>query len=419
MRNYIVFFLLIFFSNFGFYLIPWSHMPGVFTMTDVGLLVILVSLLGIALYDSSRFTVIFSNFGSYLIVLYILMILVTVSVASFNYNQSIFDGLIGIRDQLYYLSFFIFLSFFRTLNDAKSLLVLATYIAGFLVVISVFSYLTSYTIFYHKWAEGHGIRSGVVRAWIPAMPVIAMALFWNFSLIEESRAKKIRAVGLFLFFCAAFVFRQTRGHLIGIAAGIFGTWLMQGRYLRLVVMSVFVLPIVVIIDLMTLGILSGLFVSTVNAISEESGTWAPRVSQIQFALSQIREHLIFGTGGDALRGIESSGAGTLGSVSYKADLGYLSFLKAYGLVGGLWLTAFFMYVFKGLRTARKTSLENALYLNFCAAYMLYVLVSFITINHFMYPSGIVSLMFVFALLVRLTQEKDRVKAPLKRQKYVS
>jgi hypothetical protein len=158
--------------------------------------------------------------------------------------------------------------------------------------------------------------------------------------------------------------------------------------------------------LMTLVILSGLFASTVSDISEESGTWAPRISQIQFAFAQIREHLIFGTGGDALRGIDSFAGGTFKSISYKADLGYLSFLKAYGLVGGFWLTAFFIYFFKGLRTVRKTSLENVLYLNFCAAYMLYVLVSFITINHFMYPSGIVSLMFVFALFVRVTQEKN-------------
>ena len=90
-----------------------------------------------------------------------------------------------------------------------------------------------------------------------------------------------------------------------------------------------------------------------------------------------------------------------------ADLGYSSWMKAYGLVGIAWLLAFYItQVVMALKALRRSSGADRTLAQFALAYILFQAVSYFTLNHLMTPSGILLDVFNAALIVRL-YEKTR------------
>lgn len=208
--KYLIILAIFFSANYMFYLLPWTHIPGIFNMTDIGLVIIGLVIV-FALIDKRFNFRIFHNYATALIVFIVLIFCMSISLAALYFNQSVIDGILGIRSQFFYLSYFVFLYLLRSLDQVKKLLTVISYVAIFIVIVSIINYF-GMTLFYHEWAEGHGIRSGVVRAYVPAMALIALSYFWNVSLIENTFKHKYKNTANIVVYLFAFVFRQTRGH---------------------------------------------------------------------------------------------------------------------------------------------------------------------------------------------------------------
>ncbi|RLB02534.1 MAG: hypothetical protein DRG83_08425, partial [Deltaproteobacteria bacterium] len=87
--------LLFFFANEGFSLGPWWHKPGQFNVADFGNALLWIFVLFSPALARKRKEVF--NPISALVIFYIPFATFQIILAQFNYGQSLFDGLIGIR----------------------------------------------------------------------------------------------------------------------------------------------------------------------------------------------------------------------------------------------------------------------------------------------------------------------------------
>jgi hypothetical protein len=99
--------LLVFISDRFFHLGAWWYSSGVFNVTDVGNALIWVGVLFAFSFSVDRKD--FWNPITLLIVSYVFFVSFTIVLAHFNYGQSFFDGLVAVRHQFYYLTFFLYL----------------------------------------------------------------------------------------------------------------------------------------------------------------------------------------------------------------------------------------------------------------------------------------------------------------------
>ena len=132
----IIFVLFLIFSTNGFFnLGPWWHKSGVFNIADVGNAMIWLSLPFILAFNRDR--QILWNPISGLILFYRLFIVLQIFLAYANYGQSLFDGLVGIRHQFFYLSFFIFILLLDSTEIIRMLLDILAIIAIILVFLAI------------------------------------------------------------------------------------------------------------------------------------------------------------------------------------------------------------------------------------------------------------------------------------------
>jgi hypothetical protein len=146
------------------------------------------------------------------------------------------------------------------------------------------------------------------------------------------------------------------------------------------------------------------------------------LQQMQVVVQQFREHPVIGSGATAIHiilgpsgGTQSGGADATESeaLAYISDLGYASVLKGYGLLGLSWLTTFMLTLFiQAYRAYQQGNLQQRTLALFALGYLLFVTISGITLNHFMYGPGILMLCLVAALLARLRYEQIHEKVDL-------
>ena len=93
-----------------------------------------------------------------------------------------------------------------------------------------------------------------------------------------------------------------------------------------------------------------------------------------------------------------------------ADLGYASVLKGYGLLGLTWLFLFLFTLFtQGYRAYQQGDAQQRTLALFALGYLLFVTISGLTINHFMFAEGILMLCLVAALLARLRWDQSKAQ----------
>jgi hypothetical protein len=117
-------------------------------------------------------------------------------------------------------------------------------------------------------------------------------------------------------------------------------------------------------------------------------------------------HPIIGSGSAVLRAEEAATFGSsyqdLYSLQYKADLGYASWLKAFGMVGLIWLFGFLYYWWR--MAAKSADLFGIHYPEITAfglGSFFWVAGTFITLNHLMYVDSIVIVCACAAIVVRM------------------
>ncbi|OEU69192.1 MAG: hypothetical protein BA863_00130 [Desulfovibrio sp. S3730MH75] len=396
--------LAIFCANEFFNIGSWWHQSGVFNIADVGNGLIWLGVFLVLILPGKR--KILWNPISGLIILYILFVCIHISLASLYYGQSLIDGLIGVRHQFYYLSFFMFLVLFDDTKKIVQLLDILVVVSFVLVILAVINHFGP-TIFHHKWAEGHGIRSGITRAFIPGMSVISFSLLWAFAkwINSENTKKLSRESTIFLF--AAHFFRQTRMRLIGVIMIMTSLLVIKRKWVPLLFLLILSgISFGIIEATMEDNVMVNLFSSVYEDVVEQTGTWKPRLEQLELDLWEFKRHPWLGSGASAIRSVTEQGGTRLqvkmAALSYKFDLGYTHWLKSYGMAGIVWLLLFFWFQFSmGLRAQKRCRGDDKTLAMFALSYLGFVIVSFVTLNHLMHPDGIIMVCLSAAVIVRL------------------
>ena len=227
--SFLLLLFLTFAANHFFFLGPWWYRSGVFNVADIGNAMIILGVGVLFVFSVDRR--IFWNAISALIVLYMGLVVLSIVLASINYPQSLYDGLVGTRHQFYFLSFFLFLSILQGAEEMKKFLDILVVVSIAITILSVINYFGP-VIFSHRWAAGHGVRAGAKRAYIPGMEVVAVATLWSFiRWINGSRkSERRKSMGATIFLLAATFFRQTRMRILSMAVVVVAGLIMKKQW---------------------------------------------------------------------------------------------------------------------------------------------------------------------------------------------
>jgi hypothetical protein len=154
------------------------------------------------------------------------------------------------------------------------------------------------------------------------------------------------------------------------------------------------------------SVIVGAFTSSVEEVSEETGTWETRLEKIKIDFEEFLKHPVIGGGLLALRDTPSMRRSpikwNLVKRSRMEDLGYTHWLKAFGVIGMIWLLLFFYFLWSGGRKILHGSDDIGRSIaRFSLSYIGFVFISFVTLNHFMFSQRIFFVCLVSAIIVRL------------------
>lgn len=390
----------------AFDLVPWARVHGEFNVADVGNLMIWIGV-GWVLFRGRGSRVMW-NFVAILVLVYIVMFGIHVSLATFNFGQTVQEGIIAVRHQFYYLSFFLFVGLLRNEDEIFRFLNVLEVIAFGLCILALVNYFGP-TVLYHRWAEGHGMRSGVVRGYVPATTLVTMASIWQVVKWADEPRLTGKAAWATMFFVGIHFIEQTRGRLLALGVSVFLALLWRRRYGRLwAFLGAYALAAAAVSVVVPENPLTGLFTSAVEDIAEQKGGWSEsgRVLQLETALQEFAEHPILGSGTIALHVTDESQTTAqnqdLEVLAKNKDLGLPFWLRNYGLLGVVWLVLFFgVLIFWGVQGARNGSPRSAVLARFAVVYLVAALASGVTLNYFTNPDGILSLCLSAAIITRL------------------
>lgn len=396
-------FLIILCANEFLNLGAWTHISGKFNVRDIGSALIILGLVRMIMLhrrDPALWTPM-----SVLILLCLVMVTFHVGIASLYYGQSLMDGILSARHYTYYLSFFVFLNVLNTPLAITRFLNALTLMAIAIFALGIINYM-GFTIFAQKWAEGHGERGGVTRGFLPAMTIISIAAVWEFSKYAQSGGLKSGGLASVILF-GAHIFRQTRMRTIGLLAVLLFLLFRRRKWKAIYgVVLAGVIGVSVLEVMLDVQIITSQVTSAAENIAEGEGTWGARVSQLESAYDAFMAHPIIGSGSAVLRAEEAVSIGNsyrdLYVLQYKADLGYASWLKAFGMVGLVWLFSFFYIWWK---MARQSIEFYGKYYEEITAFGLssgfWIAGTFITLNHLMYVDSVVIVCACAAIVVRM------------------
>lgn len=397
-----------------FFLVPWARIEGSFNVKDVALLLIWIGVAWL-LFSGVRGNVL-KNPVSWLVLSYLFLVAVHISLARFYYNQSLFDGIIAARNQFIYLVFFLFLILLDTPEKIARLLDYLAVIASVVLFLSVVNYFFPVVFYNIQYGEDWDVmRSGIRRAYVPGTGLISMAAVWAW--IRWTRADKSRLIYgmLVLFLIAGHFFQQSRGSIIGLVAAIMMVSYLSRRVKELSYLLVAgVLGGIVTAIVLPTNLLLAPFVTAVEDVSQGSGTVKGRLVQLENDIEEFMQHPLIGSGLVVVRTSEYSELGTsdMALKTRTADLGYSHWVKMYGVFGVFWLAALFIYLgLTSLRVVRTSAgLQCSLAL-FAVGYFAFVVVTGVTVNHFLVPERITLFMLLAAIIVRLSGWNQLSAAP--------
>ena len=386
-----------------FFLVPWGFVEGGFNVADVALALIWIGVIGGIIY--SRQLPIWNNPVSWLVLSYLLIVAMHVSLAAINYGQPLFNGVVAARYQYFYGFYFLCLFLLKDVQRIGAFLNVLTVISLIVYALALVNYLGP-TILYHEKAEDWiAIRAGIQRIFIPHMPLINMAFFWQFAgWLTKNRLCKYAGLQTLLL-SGAIIFQQSRASILGTLIVVFAILLFYKKYKILFVgtaLGVMVIGLASVV--MQENILLQPFSGTAHFVQEEEGTKGGRISQFELDFDEFIKHPFIGSGLVAIRvsELDRLKRGDFAERTRTADLGYTHWIKNFGIVGIIWVIAFlYVLLSTGIRLLNNSDGELATLSLFATAYVAFVGITMITLNHLMVKERIIVLCLVAALLTRL------------------
>lgn len=398
----------IFLCTYNFFdVLPFGHVEGSLNTIDVGIAVILLTLIFYA--AGSLESRLVNNAFALLVGIILFLVVMHTGIASIKYDIPLFQGVVASRNYAYYLTFFMFLLMLKTPRQFIEVMKILNVLATIAVILGVLNYFGP-VFLHHKWAEGHHQRAGIVRAYLPAMPFISYCAIWSFSNLFASGFTQLKSDAYSFFFLAAHVFRQSRMRLMGIVLVLGALMLYQRKFTQIAIVLFMVIAGTVIMDVvMEKNIIMANIELTEEEADSKHGSWSGRERQIDFDIEAFLKSPFIGASSSALRSNPEAYRGKtlteiyhLVNLAAQSDLGYVKWLKHFGIVGIVWLIAFYIKMFAYSRANIRTSTPEEYPLAlFTASYFAFSVVTGVTLNHWAMPNLVILLCFIMAANVRL------------------
>jgi hypothetical protein len=414
-----IYFLLIIIvlANGVFWLLPDGKIAGLVKATDVGLLLVIGGVLWAI--RKPKMPIKMRDPISLSIMLLLAFLAVQASIASFNYGQPIFNSIVAIREQYYYLTFFIFLAVLDTEKNITRFLDLCSILAIVVCLIAILDYVLgpSGNIYKHRYSGGVGLqRFGLERAQVAGMDVITVSLIGNIAKITAKKSidySFTRSGFAAAFFMGMHFFRMTRSRLVTLAMVIGWMLFKSGQKLLLATIAALVIMLGVAADLyFNTKILIAPFVSTAEVLKDHKGTQNERMRQMETDFITFQKHPIIGSGSAAIRESKAEStnlsAAEASKIARKQDLGYTHWLKAYGVIGIIWLISFYILMWvRMIGCMKRSDNEKSPVPIFMLGYFYFIVISFVTLNHFMLNFRIVFICAIAAMAVNMAMQQIR------------
>ena len=392
-----------------FYLTPWGYIKGAFSTRDISLLLIWISFAWYIFSGAPLNRL--RNPITFMIVFHLFMISVHISLANINYGQSLINGIIAARSQFIYVAFFLFVLLFDDAAKIVKTLDALGFIAVGVLFVSIINYFYP-VVFHETWRsdEWEVYRGGIRRAFIPAMPLLNLGAIWFFCRWSRYKQNTIMVAGAALFLLGGHFFHQSRGQIWGLLIALLALAFITRKFRELgyVLVAGLIGGIVISVTLPE-NLLITPFTTTFKDIKEESGTIKGRVTQLEDDVDVFMDHPWIGSGAIALRASEAGDIKTendtsLNSLVRKVDLGYSHWMKMYGSVGIVWLAALYLMLARqGLKNYRETDGVEKLVSLWALVFLVFIVVSGVTLNQFLVPEQILLTCLLPAVVVRVSQ----------------
>lgn len=344
---------------------------------------------------------------SLMVLAYLFLVAIHISLARFNYDQPLIDGIIAARSQYIYVAFFLYVLLLDKTESIARLLDYLSFIAIGVLILSVVNYF--FPVIFHSWRSVEWIveRGGIRRVFIPAMPLIGLATVWVMCRWVDAEDRRWKYAVMALILVAGHFFYQSRGPLFGVLISILVIVVLKRRFAELGYIFLFaILAGAILTFTLPENILLTPFSSAVEDISEGSGTVKGRLVQYEDDMQEFMEHPWIGSGLVAVRASEYGGVGKdkqeMALKTRKVDLGYTHWIKMYGVAGLAWLTiVMYMIGRRSYILFRRTyGLQNTLAL-FAFSQFSFTAITGVTMAHFLVPEQIVLFCLMAAIVVLL------------------
>jgi hypothetical protein len=396
--------------------------PGLFRLKDTFLPIIVVFFAYILI--TGKLERLKSRFSP-LILVFVFLIFFNVILANLHFGQPITDGFRVLRHYLFYLVFFVFVTFINTPKQFKRFVVGFTLLSLSFAVLSLVQYYMPSVEIFHYIEDAIYADDGIAksrfeefRLFNPALQLNVLSYFMalSFLLFSEDRPGRGKAL-LGLFFLTLFLFfvffkMQSRMRLAGILlvtlVGVF-----QGRRLSFRVVAFALVILVLSYEVLTVAIghkdiptlrdtlIYSLFESGVLEATEVEKKGGGRLEQTLTYLKYASKYPVFGSGTLA----PGSPLTRRFGLSPSSDVGYVRLLGEFGVCGIVWLGLLGFFFYTKSRQINKAvddvtgeagfyyCIVRGLQLTF-----LYYYVTFLTLPHFIWPKRIIFVALVLALL---------------------
>lgn len=400
-------FILIILREF-FLLVPQEFLvlPGIIRIYDIGIMFCFLYLAGSILVNSNRYKFFLNSF-SYLLLAFFTIIVFSPLVSFINFKQPYIEGFRAIRGSFFYVYFFVLLAGINTQTKLLNYIRYLKILAVILTLITVAQYFFGLNIFHPNNSLDIG-RLGMSRMLNPGLDIVTLMFFILLGgLICNNKFFSIFDKSLLVLFSLQIVFSLTRSVVFGCIFSTIIALVISREYknaFKICFAGVMVSSMYLFIKLSMgihsdfgIGILSDLFHLTFDEITKVKGNVALRVTQAETYLKFGYENWFFGSGYIS----------PIGRVAIKLkypferqDLGYIIMFSQYGLVGLIWLTSLTIVFFKkGFRML--WSGINGVYRGIAlglVANFIFMMISFITLPHFIDPNRISVVAINLALL---------------------
>lgn len=413
--------LILFLQHEAFYLLPKQMLvaPGVFRMADASIVMMPFFTLSVP-KTFSRY-----REESWLVVTFLAMMFLSCLMGSYFFPQSYYEGILNIRNNLIWASFFAFIPLVRNLEQAERLVKLLTFLTGgYVLLLLVTKYLPNLGIIHFPrniYDKGSTLlRFGEYRLFFPYgnIPLmfffIALAQSLGGQMKEGIMGRSMR-FAFMLIVCTAVVYSMTRAVIYPVLAAVtFAFITNKSRGIKAAGIAIAVLLVSFQILSTSInssgssafeGTLLGKMILKSDELSSEDG----RMSQARMYLTQFARSPLTGVGNFAIgkyTRYQDAVAQNVRAYGFfnGSDLGYLKILGENGLLGILWLLWWFSYYYRrGRQTlARARELGDTPFAEVLTRGLLYftvyILISGVTLGHWVHQNMLTVLPLSLALM---------------------